>query len=316
MLSSENHLAKASYAYQARLSKGILRVVFKRLPRPLRQKLKLMTQIPQDALDVVLGRRRDLVPPRYLNFAGDGDFEATGNEFLGYFIDLGDLKSDSRVLEVGCGIGRMARPLTKYLTEGSYEGIDIVPKGISWCQVQITTRYPNFRFQLADIQSVMYNPKGRQHAATYRFPFENSEFDFVFLTSVFTHMMKQDIEQYLHEIARVLRPNAVCFITFFLLNEDAYELIKKGSSSLHFKYLREGCRIDDEHNPDNAVAFEEQSIHKMLHEAGLTGETVKYGAWSGRDHHLSYQDILIARKSNTREEISGGPSRDVSHSSF
>jgi ubiquinone/menaquinone biosynthesis C-methylase UbiE len=303
MSTTENPLAKASHTYQSRLSNGIRRVVFKRLPRSLRQRLKMLTQIPRDAVDLLLGRRKELIPPRYLNFAGDGDFEATGNEFLRYFIDLGGLRPEHRVLEVGCGIGRMARPLTKYLTIGSYEGIDIVPKGIRWCQQQISGRYPKFHFQLADIHSVMYNPQGRQQASQYRFPFGDNEFDFVFLTSVFTHMMKQDVEQYLREIARTLRPNGVCLSTFFLLNENTLKLMNAGLSSLRFRFLRAGCHIDDEHNPDNAVAFEEQCVHSMLQEVGLTAESVKYGAWPGRPRYLSYQDILIVRRFNAVPQI-------------
>lgn len=64
------------------------------------------------------------------------------------------------MLDVGSGIGRMARPLTKFLTSGSYVGIDIVPRGIEWCQRHITSRYPNFTFQHADVYNKEYNPTG------------------------------------------------------------------------------------------------------------------------------------------------------------
>ena len=47
------------------------------------------------------------------------------------------------VLDVGCGIGRMAIPLARYLnTDGKYEGFDIIPENIAWCQRAITPRYP------------------------------------------------------------------------------------------------------------------------------------------------------------------------------
>ncbi len=297
MLSTENHLARASYTYQTTLSKG-LRRAFKSLPRPIRQKLKACIQLPQDALDALLGRRVEMVPPRYLNFAGDGKFLETGNEFLRYFIELGGLKQTDNILEVGCGVGRMARPLTKYLTAGTYEGIDIVPKGINWCQKEITRRYSNFRFQLADIRSTMYNPQGRFSAAEYLFPFEENRFDFIFLTSVFTHMMKQEVEHYVREIARVLRPEGTCFITFFLLNEESLGQIAAAVSSLTFQFTGPGCRIDDERNPDMAVSYEQSDVQSMLQNAGLTIQLIKYGAWSGRQEHLTYQDILIANKSS------------------
>ena len=83
------------------------------------------------------------------------------------------LKPDERVLDAGCGIGRIAVPLTEYLDEsGGYEGFDIAPEGIAWCRENITPRYPNFRFQVADIYNKSYNPEGSQKADEYEFPYE------------------------------------------------------------------------------------------------------------------------------------------------
>jgi SAM-dependent methyltransferase len=113
-----------------------------------------------------------MVPPRRLRgFIGSSDYRATG-EFLSYFRNLCGLQPQHRVLDVGCGIGRMAVPLTEYLSSAdSYEGIDIVPQGIAWCSVNITPKFPNFRFQLADVFSKYYNPVSRTLASEYRFPF-------------------------------------------------------------------------------------------------------------------------------------------------
>jgi len=258
--------------------------------------LKVIALLPLDAVDSLFGLRKELIPPRHLNYAGDGDFEATGNEFLQYFTDLAGLKPEHRVLEVGCGIGRMARPLTTYLKGGTYEGIDIVPRGIRWCQSHISANYPNFRFHLADIKSAMYNPHGRFNPTEYRFPFGNSEFDFIVLTSVFTHMMKRDLENYLAEIARTIRPDGTCLVTFFLLNNDTRQLIAGGMSSLNFQFFRDGSHIDDERSPDRAVAYDEEYIQALYGELGFTVETVRYGGWCGRTDYLSYQDIVVARK--------------------
>ena len=42
------------------------------------------------------GRRDRLVPPRRLDFVGHSDFVATGDEFLGHFVELGGLQPDAR----------------------------------------------------------------------------------------------------------------------------------------------------------------------------------------------------------------------------
>jgi len=131
----------------------------------------------------------------------------------------------------------MAIPLTKYLNKAShYEGFDIVADGINWCRENITTKYPNFNFRLADVFNKFYNPKGRKSPSDYEFPYENESFDFVFLTSVFTHMLPDGIENYMREIYRVLKKNGRCLITFFLLNDESRNLIQIEESDLDFKY--------------------------------------------------------------------------------
>jgi SAM-dependent methyltransferase len=293
---SSNQLAKASFSRRCAASIGIRSALARGLPTPLRRGLKLSSQLCLDGLDLLLGRRRELVPPRYLNFGGDGDFIETGDEFLRYFIQLGELQPEHRVLEIGCGIGRMARPLTKYLAKGSYEGIDIVPRGIRWCDDHFTGRYPNFRFQLADVENREYNPGGRFRATDYQFPFKDNEFDFIYLTSVFTHMQKNDMAHYLREISRTLRVNNKCLITFFLLNDESRKLISAGKSSLDFRFPQNGCWTADESLPENALAYEEEYVRGMFAESSLALENVQYGAWCGRNEYLSYQDVLIARK--------------------
>src|SRR3989337_2008959 len=61
-------------------------------------------------------------------------FNQIGYEFVKHFINQCGLKPEETVLDIGCGCGRMARPLSQYLEKGRYEGIDIVPLMINWCQ--------------------------------------------------------------------------------------------------------------------------------------------------------------------------------------
>jgi SAM-dependent methyltransferase len=163
-------------------------------------------------------RANRFLPPPFLTNVGNSDFIETGNEFFTYFVDLGQLKPSDKVLDVGCGSGRMARRLTEYLTTGSYDGIDITKDSIDWAN-KTYSGFPNFRFHFSDIFNKYYNPKGTVSAEEYRFPFDDAQFDFVFLTSVFTHMLERDVQNYLSEIRRVLRSGGCAFITCFLLNE-------------------------------------------------------------------------------------------------
>ncbi|HUG60478.1 MAG TPA: hypothetical protein VMP03_01460, partial [Methylomirabilota bacterium] len=55
-------------------------------------------------------------PPPEAVFVGDGDFLAIGAEYLRYFVEVGGLAPSARVLDIGCGIGRMAAALLPYLS--------------------------------------------------------------------------------------------------------------------------------------------------------------------------------------------------------
>jgi SAM-dependent methyltransferase len=126
----------------------------------------------------------DLIPPQELMFDGTNtveDFNSVGEGFTwALLIGRGRLQANERVLDVGSVIGQKARVLTKYLTSGSYEGLDIVAKGIDWCREHYK-RYPNFRLQLADLYSSHYNPKGRFKDTEYRlpYPYPDARFDMV-----------------------------------------------------------------------------------------------------------------------------------------
>jgi len=239
-----------------------------------------------------------MIPPKSANFVGGGDFDTVGQEFKQHFIELGGLQPNHRVLDVGSGIGRMAVPLTTYLTaEGSYCGIELVSKGVKWCQRRITRRYPNFQFQQCDVFNKMYNPKGKYAARNYKFPFDDGSFDFVLLTSVFTHMLPEDVKNYTKEVSRVLKPGGKCLITFFIMNQESRTLVESGQSSRDFKYQLDGCYTIDMSIPEGAIAFDEAVVSELFASHGLAiTKPVQYGSWCGRSEFLSYQDIIVAER--------------------
>jgi ubiquinone/menaquinone biosynthesis C-methylase UbiE len=114
---------------------------------------------------------------------GTKDLEL-GEVVLQYFVELGGLTPDEAVLEPGCGTGRMAEPVSRYLTTGSYDGFDVVREAIEQCETRIMQ--PNFRFRHVDVLNRFYNPEGRIQPDEFQFPYPDESFDFVFLTSVFT----------------------------------------------------------------------------------------------------------------------------------
>jgi SAM-dependent methyltransferase len=246
-----------------------------------------------------MGRRGQLTPPKGLSrFIGEGDFKEVGENYVEFLRNLGGLRATDRLLDVGCGIGRMAVPLTTYLEKDAvYEGFDIVAEGIKWCKKAITSRYPNFRFTLADIYNRQYNPNGTLHASEYRFPYDDEYFDLVFLGSVFTHMLPRDMEHYVKEIGRVLKKGGLCFVTFFLINEESSYLMSSGASSFDFCFEFEGFITIDDAVPERAVAYDERYVRNLFERADLNvTEPIHYGSWCGRTRYYSGQDIVKARK--------------------
>lgn len=240
-----------------------------------------------------------MIPPKSMAaYIGRADFVKHGIMYKNYFIELAQLKKDSVVLDVGCGIGRNAVALTNYISaSGSYHGIDIVKSGINWCNERISTKYPNFKFIHSDILNKHYNKNGSVLASEYKFPFENETFDFIFLTSVFTHMFPTDIKNYMKEISRVLKNNGNCFITFFILNSESKQLMVKPESNYNFKYHGEGYYCTKENDPEAAIAYEEKSIISLFESNNMRIDNkINYGSWCGRDKYYDFQDIIIATK--------------------
>jgi cephalosporin hydroxylase/ubiquinone/menaquinone biosynthesis C-methylase UbiE len=231
------------------------------------------------------------------NYVGGG-FAPVGAEFLRHFVKLCDLKPNESVLDVGCGSGRMALPLTKYLNaDGRYDGFDISADAIKWCSDNITARFSNFKFQLAELQNVAFGMVGKPRASKFTFPHADDEFDLAFLTSVFTHMLPADMKRYLAEIRRVLKPGGRCLITYFLLNDESTLLIDRPQGELNFEHKGDGYRTTNPKNPEDALAYPQAFIERLYANYGFkVREPVYYGSWCGRKNYLSFQDIVIAEK--------------------
>jgi SAM-dependent methyltransferase len=249
----------------------------------------------------LFGRKESLIPPIALMHDGPAtyrEFRDNGREFLRHYVELCGLKPSDRVLDIGSGIGRKTFALTGYLdASGSYVGLDPVSSGVDWCTTHYSTAYPNFTFQHVDVRNGAYNPAGAISASEYVFPFEDGHFDLVVLNSVFTHMLPADVEHYMGEIARVLRPQGRCLISWFLLNEESLPLIEAGRSTLGLVHRVGPARAVRDDRPEEAIGYDEAFVLDLYRREGMdVADGPRYGSWCGRDGFLSYQDLIVARK--------------------
>jgi SAM-dependent methyltransferase len=282
-----------------------------KLPRSAACRFRLVARAPEQRRDILLtvvprsagrdGRRLfQLIepalpqPPQEHITAIGGSFLNIGLLMLDYFIAHGRLRPDERVLDVGCGVGRIAYALAYYLNDrGRYDGFDVMSPLVEWAKANITAQRANFRFQHVNVRNQMYNPSGDLSADTFRFPYPDASFDFVTLISVFTHIPGQDVRHYLDEIARVLAPGGRVMVTAFVLDDEVRALISDGRSTLPIVHRHGEGFIADLDVPEAAVGYDEQVLRHWIEASGLRMVTPFPGSWCGRARGLTYQDLLL-----------------------
>ena len=225
------------------------------------------------------------------------EYERVGDQFAQLLKDRCGLRPDGRVLDAGCGCGQVAGPLTGYLTSGGYKGFDIQPVLIDWCREHITPAHPNFQFETADVFNRVYNPAGKVAPDKYRFSCENASVDCAIAKSLLTHMLPPELERYLAETARALKPGGRCLITYFLLNERSLKAVAARKSPMEFDHFLGPCRTVDPDFPESALAYDETFLFGAYEKVGLKIETpVHYGNWPERFDVMDFQDYVVARK--------------------
>lgn len=229
-------------------------------------------------------------------FVGDGDYLAIAAEFLDYFVEIGGLERHHAVLDIGCGIGRMAAGLACYLDPltGRYCGFDPVAKGIAWCK-RAFAAYPHFRFDEADVFNEHYRPDGRLLSTEYRFPPGDWSVDFAIATSIFTHLYHEEVEAYLREAARVLKPEGRLFSTFLLYDGDCPQR-RPELPHLDFS-VRNALRPNVWHVKDrpplSAVAYKASDVIDLIRQATGRRAKVLPGRWRGGAGPF-FQDVVLA----------------------
>lgn len=247
------------------------------------------------------------VPPPeriHVGSSAEAHFRDVGCRTSQRLIDHAGLTQSSKVLDLGCGIGRTALALTQFLTEGGeYDGLDVALDGLEWCREKIAPLYPNFRFHHADLHNEYYAGASVGHAASYRLPFEDNRFDVVFLASVFTHMVPEETQNYLKEIARVLTPQGKLWATWFMVDRGVgaevlnRPLLDGGGNRIPINWADgKGHYFTDSNRGTNAVGYDEEIVDAMHEAAALRILTKVRGTWCGRPQSDTAQDFIVAER--------------------
>lgn len=266
----------------------MLRNIYYALSPSMRLWVRKLVYLPLD----LFRSKNDLIPPQGLIYTGRGDFIKVGKYWTGKFIKEGGLKPEHIFLDIGSGIGRIAVGLTDFLRDGQYEGFDAVQQGVNWCKKHISTKYPNFNFTYADLSNDLYKSSGSA-ASNFSFPYETNSFDFAASISVFTHMLPDEIENYLFQSNKVLKPGGVLLATFFIVDKK-YQPV----SDFSFPFDYGHYRLMDKTVKSANVALEENYLMEMCNKAGFELISKVPGYWQQHidQQDNDFQDYLILKK--------------------
>jgi len=188
--------------------------------------------------------------------------------------------ADSAILDVGCGVGRLAIGLVSRLGQArGYHGIDVSQDAIDWCKRHLARASPELTFTHIDVHNARYNPSRRGIDGSFRFPLADQSADIIYLYSVFSHMEADDVRVYLGELARLLRPAGKIFLTGFI--EQGVPDVQVNPPNYHMEWR----------GALHCVRYDRAFFERLLAERGLRVERFEHareangqsGVYVGRD---------------------------------
>jgi cyclopropane fatty-acyl-phospholipid synthase-like methyltransferase len=196
------------------------------------------------------------------HFKNDAAFIKTAVRDVKRLERYAGLSTDSRLLDWGCGAGRLAVGVREHFGRiADYHGVDVQPELIQWADENLAA--PGFRFTCVDVSNERYNPDGTPERTLAAQP---ESVDVFYAYSVFSHMNDEDTRAYLQLIREALAPEGRAFVTCFV-EEDVpeWEENPEGYGPLEWKGRLHCTRFSRRHFEDHVNA------------AGLAVDRFEYG---------------------------------------
>ena len=235
------------------------------------------------------------IPPKSMRwgvgpFADAELFVNSGQEHLSLVKRLAHLKETHKVLDVGCGCGRISIHMQQFLNaSGSYTGFDPDRAAIEWCNQNIARDDSRFTFHHLNLVAPPFSLEGNYLAEDLQFP-DVLDVDLAILSSVFTHMLEPGIENYIRNLKRVVKIGGRCLVSGLLMNQATQAAVLQGSSAFSFTHpVGPGCWTFNPDNPTEGISNEETWIFNLFEESGFEKENIEYGNWRQQDRDDSHQ---------------------------
>jgi len=225
-----------------------------------------------------------------------------------------ELSSDFTMLDYGCGLGRLAFAFTNFfgkLESRHYFGYEIHPTAYAFLS-EAYRDFPNITL-ISDPLSLRDSYVEIHHGAASSVPDSErisasqvklhdrikQKLDLQFSHSVFTHMYREPIVNILREFTEMLKPDAICVNTWFIVDEFAQSALRCGLADreLPFEFKEDGFYTYLKDNPLMCTAYKLEALRAIYASAGHEIVDIRWGTWSGRlpTQQISYQDLVISK---------------------
>jgi SAM-dependent methyltransferase len=167
-----------------------------------------------------------------------------------------NLRANSHVVDIGCSWGYLGFALANLLNkDGAYLGIEVQREATSWSRERLGWLGSNFRFAHLDIHNDYYNPDGSGPRSRVKLPIPDQWATVMFAASVFTHMLEDGVQAYMHELRRCLAPGGIVAFSY--------------ADSSYWGKSDEDYIVANEHVPDKTTYYSAGKIEEMVRMAGL-----------------------------------------------
>ena len=148
------------------------------------------------------------------------------------------LSKHQKVLDFGCGYGRTAIPLIKYLNKSNYIGVELSKKRLSLASKWVARE--NLEHKLPRFL----------HSSDNKLAYLKSDsIDFIWTLSVFNHIPDTEVDELLVGMNRVLKKGGALFFYFVEENQEIQH--KKSGSEVWAKFprsLNDACNLLEKNN--------------------------------------------------------------------
>ncbi|MES9862326.1 MAG: class I SAM-dependent methyltransferase, partial [Candidatus Thiodiazotropha sp. 4PDIVS1] len=204
--------------------------------------------IPQSIKEHMLYSPLESSPPEHLRKRVHGDESLSNFENAGRLISynihssihsINESYENKRILDFGCGCGRLIKYLSRFSDNNNFYGTDIDDEAITWCQNELSNMG---KFLTNKVMPPL--------------PFDDNFFDVIYSISVFTHLPEEMQFAWLEELGRITKRGG-----YLLLTTHGEELLNKAPKRYQKQLKNAGFLYSKGDGTDGLPDFYQTSFH-------------------------------------------------------